>query len=785
MRSFYTFVLSIILLSAGTVYSQVPGKVEQLSDAQIQEFIQKAQASGLSEAQIEQLALQRGYTQQDVIKMRDRIAKLKAGQTKTASSQSSETETARKQTEEVAEKAPTVVSKQQSTSKTEAEDNLTPTQTKEVFGSSFFQNATLSFEPNLRIATPKNYSLGPEDELNVEIFGSSVQSYKLKVSPEGSIRIENSGPILVNGLTIEEAKAKIATRLRQLYSMPGIGINVTLGNVRSIKVTITGEVVRPGSYTISSLATVFNAIYQSGGPTPNGSFRLIQLRRNNKLVRTIDLYDFLLKGDEKDNVGLRDQDVLVFPDYQARVELSGEVRRPLIFEIKEGETLKDVFQFAGGFTDQAYTATITVRRNTSKELKILNIQQDFFGSFIPQNGDRFTVGTILDRYENRVQIAGAVFRPGEYALDESISTLKQLVQKAEGVRGDAFLDRIFIRREKDNLDVENISVDLGKLLKGEVEDIKLQRQDFVTIKSIDELREKYMVSIGGAVNNGGNFEYTENMTLSDLVTLAGGFAEGAVSSRIEVSRRIKQEDTTAKLKANIQVFTLSIDKDLKITSQEKVFTLQPYDVIYVRTDPAYEAQKLVEIVGEVNYPGNYAIQRKDERLVDLIKRAGGLKDKAFLKAARFYRQGELVAVDLEKILKNPQSNDNLRLEDKDRLLIPQKDELVRIAGGVLNPATVNYQDNSLEKYIAQAGGYTDEAIRKKVYVTYANGRINTTKRVLGFKHYPKIEPGATINVPIEDKANYRKMEPSERIALFSLVGSLLIATGTIISALLR
>ncbi|PQA58310.1 SLBB domain-containing protein [Siphonobacter curvatus] len=783
MRSFYTFVLSIILLSAGTVHSQVPGKVEQLSDAQIQEFIQKSQASGLSEAQIEQLALQRGYTQQDVIKMRDRIAKLKAGQTKTSSSQSAETETSRKQTEAVAEKAPTVVAKQQSTSKTEAEDNTT--QTKEVFGSSFFRNATLSFEPNLRIATPKNYSLGPEDELNVEIFGSSVQSYKLKVSPEGSIRIENSGPILVNGLTIEEAKAKIASRLRQLYSMPGIGINVTLGNVRSIKVTITGEVVRPGSYTISSLATVFNAIYQSGGPTANGSFRLIQLRRNNKLIRTIDLYDFLLKGDEKDNVGLRDQDVLVFPDYQARVELNGEIRRPLIFEIKEGETLKDVFQFAGGFTDQAYTATITVRRNTSKELKILNIQQDFFGSFIPQNGDRFTVGTILDRYENRVQIAGAVFRPGEYALDESIGTLKQLIQKAEGVRGDAFLDRIFIRREKENLDVENISVDLGKVLRGEIEDVKLQRQDFVTIKSIEELREKYTVSIGGAVSNGGNFEYTENMTLSDLVTLAGGFAEGAVSSRIEVSRRIKQEDTTAKSKANVQVFTLSIDKDLKITSQEKAFTLQPYDVIYVRTDPAYEAQKLVEIVGEVNYPGNYAIERKDERLVDLIKRAGGLKDKAFLKAARFYRQGELVAVDLERIMKNPGSKDNLRLEDKDRLLIPQKDELVRIAGGVLNPATVNYQDNSLEKYIAQAGGFTDQAIRKKVYVTYANGRTNTTKQVLGFKSYPKIEPGATINVPIEDTTIQRRMEPAERIAVFSLIGSLLIATGSVLASVLR
>lgn len=784
MLRIFSHLVTFLFLISYIAVGQVPAKVEQLSDDQIQEFLQKAQSSGLSEAQIEQMALQRGYSTADIAKMRDRIAKIKSGQVKKESSLSEETETSRFQAEEVAKKA--TVSLTTTSQKKILSDSVAGVIVeKQVYGSTFFREAGVSFEPNLRIATPKNYVLGPEDEINVEVFGSSVQTYRLKVSPEGAVKLENSGPILVTGLTIEEARNKIAGRLRQLYSMPGVGIQVTLGNIRTIRVTITGEVTRPGSYSISSLATVFNAIYQSGGPNANGSFRNIQLRRDNKIIRTVDLYDFLLNGDEKDNVGLRDQDVLVFPDYAARVELRGEVRRPMIFEIKPGETLKDVFRFAGGFTDQAYSANVSVRRNTSRELKVVNIDQAGFSNFPLQNGDKIMVGTILNRYENRVEISGAVFRPGEFALDESVRTVKQLVEKADGVRGDAFLGRAFLRREKENLDTENISFDLGKLLRGEAADIPLRRQDIVTIKSINELREAYTVSIGGAVNNGGAFEYAENMSIGDLIVLAGGFKEGAVSSRIEVARRIKTDTATTADAANVQVFVLNLDKSLKINTEDASFRLQPFDAVFVRSSPLYEEQKIVSIQGEVNFPGSYSIRSKEERLSDLIERAGGLKPKAYLKAARFYRKGELVAVDLNKILENKGSVDNLRLEDQDTLRIPQKDELVRIGGAVLNPATVNFETSNVGDYISQAGGFTSSAIRKRVYVTYANGKIASTRKILFFRSYPSVEPGSTVFVPAVDETKHRRMEPSERIAIFSLIGSLMVATGSVLAAILR
>lgn len=785
----FTHLVAFSFLLIFSAVAQIPAKVEQLTDDQIKDFLQKAQASGLNEAQIEQMALQRGYSQSDIAKMRDRIARVKSGQVKKESSLSEETETSRFQAEEVAKKAAVslAVTRPATDKKTakSVSDSVGTIGGKEVYGAAFFREAGVSFEPNLRIATPKNYILGPEDELNVDMFGSSVQAYKLKVSPEGTVRLENSGPILVSGLTVDEARSKIASRLKQLYSMPGVGIQVTLGNIRSIRVTITGEVIRPGSYSVSSLATVFNAIYQSGGPNTNGSFRTIKLRRNNKIIRSIDLYDFLLNGDEKDNVGLRDQDVIVFPDYAARVEMRGEVRRPLIFETKPGETLKDVMRFAGGFTDQAYSATLSIRRNTSKELKIINVSRESFDGFELQNGDKITVGTILNRYENRVEIAGAVFRPGEFALDESVGTVRQLIEKADGVRGDAFLGRGFIRREKDNLDTENISFDIGKLLKGEIADIPLKRQDFVMIKSINELREPYSVSIGGAINNEGVYDYVENMRIGDLIMLAGGFKEGAVSSRIEVARRIKTDTATTLDASNVQVFTINLDKTLKISTEDASFVLQPFDAVSVRSSPLYEVQKTVFIKGEINFPGAYSIRNKEERLSDLIERAGGLKPKAYLKAARFYRDGELVAVDLNKILDQTTSNDNLRLEDRDTLMIPQKDELVRIFGAVLNPATVNFETSRLSDYISQAGGFTADAIKRRVYVTYANGKIASTKKFLFFRSSPQIEPGSTITVPMTDESKRRKMEPAERIAVFSLLGSLLVATGSVLVAILR
>jgi protein involved in polysaccharide export with SLBB domain len=357
---------------------------------------------------------------------------------------------------------------------------------KKIFGADLFNNDNLTFEPDMRIATPKSYQLGPDDELDIHIFGDVLDNFKVKLSPEGTIKILNLGPIYINGLTVDEATARIVSRLRQLYqglNKPGSGSSaqVTLGNVRSIKVTLTGEVKLPGTYTVSSLATVFNALYLAGGPSNNGSYRNIRIIRGNKVIRTLDLYDFLLRADQKDNIHLQDQDIIRVTDYENRIEMSGEVKRPMIFESIKGETFKDVLRFAGGFTEKAYTYMINVRRNTSRELKLLNITQEEVGNFLPQNGDKYSVGAIIERYENKVEVQGAIFRPGMYALETGLTSIKELVKKAEGLREDAFMSRATLTRRKENFDPEVISIDLGKILRGEIADINLQREDVLNV----------------------------------------------------------------------------------------------------------------------------------------------------------------------------------------------------------------------------------------------------------------------------------------------------------------
>jgi protein involved in polysaccharide export with SLBB domain len=757
-------------------------RVDQLSDAQIGEFLRRAQASGLSETQIEKAALAQGYTPADVARMRERIQQVQG--TKPAGAAGTavvDTSVARRVAGDTIRLLPSnAVSAPVEKS---VVDTPPVSQQPEVFGAGFFRNASLSFEPNLRLATPKNYVLGPDDELNVEVYGNSVQTYKLKISPEGTVRFENA-VVPVSGLSIEAAQARISSQLRRLYGGAGINVRITLGSIRTIQVTVTGEVVKPGSYSVPSLATAFNVIYRSGGPTPNGSLRRIQLRRDNQVIRTIDLYDFLLRADQRDNLALRDQDVLIFTDYGAKVELTGEVRRPAIYEIKSGETLKDVLGFAGGFTDAAYTATLSVRRNTPRELKMLTVAHDEIPTFAPQSGDRYTVGTILERYENRVEIRGAVFRPGEYALDGRIRTVGDLVRQADGLKGDAFLARASIRRERDNLDAENLSFDLGRLLRGELPDVPLRRQDVVTVQSINDLREPYAVSIGGAVNAAGVFPFEENLSVADLIARAGGFSEGATGSRVEVSRRIKDESLKLDSLA-VQVFQFDVSKDLALSPQDAAFRLQPFDAVQVRAIPSYEAQRTVVIDGEVRFAGVYAIQNRAERISDLIRRAGGLKPEAFLRAARFTRQGQLVAVDLEAILRSPEQAANLRLEAGDAVFIPKKTELVRIAGAVENPATVNFERGMRFKdYLSRAGGFSDVARRSRTYVTRANGTTVRTKKRLFFNKYPRVETGSTITVPTRP-AESRRLDPAERVAVFSVVGSFLIAVGTVLAAVLR
>ena len=756
-------------------------RVEDLTDEQVSAFLQKAKASGMSEAQIEKAATLQGYSPADVAKMRERLNNISTEKGKKTND--SDISDVRKATKTKA------YSDSTNTPKTDMDSVKITIKKPKVFGMSMFAAGGLSFEADLRIATPRNYQLGPDDELNIDIFGNALDNYKVKVSPEGTIRILNLSPIYVSGLTIESASERIIGRLRQLYqgiNMPGSGVSaqITLGSIRSIKVTITGEVTKAGTYTVSSLATVFNALYAAGGPSENGSFRNIKVIRDNKIVRVLDLYDFLLRADQKDNIRLQDQDIIRVADYETRVEVAGEVKRPMIFEVEKSETLKDVLRFAGGFTDKAYTYTIGLKRNTARELKLVNISQDEVGSFIPQRGDKYTVGEILERFENRVQIKGAVFRDGEFALEAGVTTVKELIKKAEGLREDAFMNRAIINRQKGDNDPIVIAFDLGKLMRGEIDDIPLKREDVIVIRSIKSLREKRIVTIEGEVNKEGKFDYVEGLTIADMIVLANGFKEGASNAKIELSRRVKDDTTGLASNQNVRIEAFDIDKDLRISTSDARTLIQPFDKIIVRKSPRYENQKEVAIEGEVKFPGSYTIKDRTQRISDLIILAGGLRDGAFPKGATFNRDSTQIAVDLTIIQKNPSSQENLLLIQGDRLFIPRELETVKMTGELLNPISVAFRPNlSVKDYIAQAGGFTDKAARRRVFVKYANGFSDRTKTFLFFTTYPKVEQGSEIIVPaILDDVN-TKMTTAEKVAILGAVSSIALITINILNAL--
>lgn len=756
-----SYLLFLFLLFTGLIVQaqsqkSTPSQVNQLSDEQVLEFFKRAQASGMSEMQIEQAALARGYSLSDIARMRQRIAEVQNKKTLTNKNDPSDTTTiinqsGRKQIGELSKRE--IIKKRK-----ELEDSLkTKVKKLEIFGSKLFQSTDLTFEPNLRIATPKNYQLGPDDELIVDIFGNASDSYRLKVSPEGTVKVLNLSPIYVSGLTMDEAKERLVSRLRQAYaglnSGGGTYAVVNLGNIRSIKVSIIGEVTKPGSYTVSSLATAFNALYLCGGPDSNGTYRNIRILRNNKLIRTIDLYQFLLSGEQSDNILLQDQDIIQVPFYTNRLELDGEIKRPAIYELIENETLEQLLQFSGGFTSTAYKAYLTGRRATEREIQVLNVPLTEIKAFKVQNGDRFEVGKILDRYQNRVQIQGAVFRPGDYAITEDAKTFSQILKKADGLKENAFRNRAIIFREKENGEPQVVSVDINKILKGESPDIELQRQDSIVVKTIKELREEAFVTLLGEVNSEGDAEYAENMTVADLILIGGGFTEGAIGSRIEIARRVKEFNSDKDYK--VEIIQLDIDPKLNLSPEDAKLKLQPFDIVYIRKAPNYEIQRSVYVMGEVNYPGAYAVINSDEKISNLLERTGGVKSTGYLPGAVFQRKGERIGIDIAQIMNNPSVEGNITLEDGDTLVVPKRSEIVSIGGAVLNPSSINFTKGyNFQAYLSQAGGYDEQAQRGRAFITYANGFTQRTRKFLFFKIYPKVEPGSNIYVPfkpIDDK----------------------------------
>ena len=815
-------VIALMVLASPSLFAQNSQnlsniRVDELSDTQIRQFIRQVEAQGLSEAQLEQVATARGMAPSEIAKLRERVDKIRKQesaaslQKESGSSGQSASSAPQKGSRELNYTPDTVVTPVADAAT--ALESLRP----KIFGSELFRNSQISFEPNLRLATPANYQLGPDDELIIDIYGYSEANYRLRISPEGSINIPYVGVISVGGLTMEQATQRIRARLSSIYSNIKTGntkVAISLGNIRSIKVTLLGEVTRPGTYTLPSLATVFNALYSSGGPAENGSFRAIEVIRNGRVISTVDVYEFLLKGFQRNNIRLQDQDVIRIPTYKKRVQFSGEVKRPAIYEAVGRESLQDLINFAGGFTSEAYTARIRVIQNTPKERRVSDVFDEAFATYIPQNGDKYFAEPILERYENRVTIAGAVFRPGQYQLEPGL-TLGQLIKRAEGVTEDAFLTRGYLTRLRADNTNELLSFDLGRILNGEAADIRLQREDQITIPSIFDLREEYKVSIEGEVRSPGTFDFAENLTLEDLVVLAGGFKEGASPKRIEISRRVKDSEAGAANSRTAQVFQVDVDQNLKL--QGAKFVLQPFDIVMVRNAAGYETQRQVRVEGEVLYPGTYTISRKDERISDLVKRAGGLTDLAYLSGASLKRnssatsgsgknrissletveekesrlqrlqktatkdstttvdedvlRNDLVGINLERIIDKPYTKLDLILEEGDVLRIPKQLQTVKVNGEVLSPVTAVYSPSKgFKAYISSAGGFSQKALKKRAYVLYANGTVQSTKKFLVFNNYPVMRPGAEIFVPA--KAERRKLTPAEAIGIGSAIASL-------------
>lgn len=796
MRFLQIFILALIgiLEFQASVKAQVyqdmsSVRVEELTDDQVKRYITEMNRSGLSEAQIDQMMIQRGMNALELSKLKARVQAMKRSQGFSLPS-----------TERISQ--PGSINRKTDDSLTSLEkrplmdyNEIFAALKSRNFGYDVFNNPRISFEPNLNLPTPKNYQLSANDELLIDISGNSEAHYRLKVSPEGVIKIPVAGSVQVSGLTIDQAKKTITNKLAANgYSAIRAGkttVDVTLGSIRSIKVVVIGEANIPGTYTLPSVATVFHALYACGGPGPSGSFRNIQLIRNNATIAEIDIYEYLATGSKKKDIRLMEQDVIKINTYSTRIELKGEVKKPGVYDVVKGETLEKIIGYAGGFTDQAYISRLQVYRNTATDRKITSVPGEKLSTLKPEKGDTYIIGKILNRFSNRVSLSGAVYRPGEYELTEGM-TLSTLIKDADGLREDAYMNRGNIHRLKADLSPEIIAFDLEKIKAGTIDDIVLRKEDKVVIFSRFDLKEAYYVKIEGEVTNPGIFLFEEGMQVQDLVLMAGGLKESSSLKNVEISRRIKDSlpENPDSVKTAL-IFKQDLNLGLSDSSGIPPFRLEPFDEVVIRVAPGYYTQKNAVIEGEVLYGGKYTLQAKRDRISDLVKRSGGLTPEAYKQGAVLirtrnftkteqmnYEQGlknllkenlesgksvdvvkaelydvlqkksDIVGINLEEILEEPGSKYDLLLNDGDTLRIPKQLQTVRVNGEVLYPTLVRYDLNlSFKDYIINSGGFNDRASKRKSYVIHPNGMVQGTKKVLFFNNYPSIRPGSEIYVP--------------------------------------
>lgn len=675
------------------------------------------------------------------------------------------------------------------------EDDIVLDKSNTVFGRSIFQNKSLNFAPSENLATPMNYKLGPGDEVIIDIFGANQTTLRSTISPEGSINVDILGPVYLNGMSIDEANTFLKKKLSSIYAGlnrndAGTDIKLSLGQIRTIQVNILGDVTMPGTYTLSSLSTVFHALYKAGGIKDPGTLRNIIVSRGGKNIATVDIYEFLMTGSRNNDIRLEEGDVILVNPYKCMVSLQGNVKRPMFFELKEGETLAKVLEYAGGFSQGAYTKNITVLRQTGKEYEVCTVDEMDYKVFKMKDGDEVQIGGLVSRFENRVSIKGAVFRSGIYQLNSETNTIKALINKAEGLMPEAFTNRAVLSREREDKTLEVISIDVAGILNGSVADVPLHNNDELYIPSKFDLTDHGTITINGEVAAPGTFVFAENMTLEDLILRAGGLLESASTVRVDVSRRVKDNTSQKAQKEIAQMFSFSV-KDNYVIDGEVGFHLQPYDVVYVRRSPSYSVQKTVRISGEANFTGEYPLTEKEERLTSLLNKAGGATDYAYLKGARLVRnvnKEELermksalktvttsgdsisnemidlrskyyVGIELEKAIANPGGVHDVVLREGDELEIPVYSNTVRIEGAVLSPNEVTYEPNKTVKYyIEQAGGYSSKAKRSKKYMIAMNGHITKAKR------NSKVEPGAEIIVPMKEPRNGNMLQSTLGIA---------------------
>lgn len=778
LRKFFSIGILFLALSAGA-----------MTDDEVIRYIRTQSANGKTEKQIGQELLAKGVRPEQVQRIKAKYQKegtMGTGQpAQTATLQKSSTPTSYQRGSMDEDRSTIIVSE---TDEMTVDNYTVDVQTpqKQVYGHELFNSQSLSFEPNKNLATPKNYRLGPGDEVIIDVWGAAEEHLREVISPEGSIMVSRLGPVYLNGKTVDEANQYVKNLFARKYgglNNEQTDVSVNLGDIRSISIDIMGEVSTPGTFRMSPFSSVFHALYNAGGINDIGSMRNISVLRNGKRVATVDIYDYLFNGKQTGNIRLQEGDVIIVPPYEQIVNITGNVKRPMYYEIKPGETIASLLEYSGGMAGDAYSGMVQLSRQNGSENELYNVERGDFNSYRLKDGDVVTVGTVLDRFSNRVELKGAVTRPGLYALGSGATTVTDLIRMADGLTDDAYKGRALLYRQGPDLTLEVIPVDLAAIEAGLDPDITLSKNDIIEVASVQELVEKGDFTITGMVPNPGPYSYMKNTSVEDLILRAGGLREGASTARVDISRRIVDPSATYETSQIAQTFTVDIVGGLGTNANAaREFILKPYDRVTVRTSPGYGIQKEVTVNGQILFAGPYTLQKRNERLSDLVARAGGVVDGAYLKGAylkrklsedeRQARENVLriamqnqegndsisrtkievadvynVGIDLVAALAKPGSTQDLVLQEGDALYIPEEQSTVKISGDVMYPNTVVFEPGKkVSYYINEAGGYGNRAKKSKCFIVYMNGHVAKVGR------NTVVDPGAHIIVPSKEQS---------------------------------